>query len=196
VSYADGKIYFINCISDQWNVQSENAHTFGVTSISWLQSNNENNSAFLTSGNDCLIKYWEISRLQNKEQIQEKEILEKVHSTNITCMEVYSAEDSSVLKQDHLVSVDSIDEINFWKINSDENNKNLFSIKRIENVRFANDQKPNGITHVTWSKCGIYLSISTIDSIYLYKNENDEWVMYSSMNNEGVMQNYYEEENN
>jgi len=195
VGYADGKIFLIN-YTDSWSVQSELAHSLGVNSITWLNQRDSNNNsiatAFITTGNDNLIKLWEIQLTNQGEKIIEKETLEKAHSSAVLGVDVFYSEDSS--KPDNLVSFDADDEVFFWRINSKNKDKGTI-VEKAEPVKFANEQKPISITHIAWSRCGEYLAVSTLDSLYMYKNIDKEWVIYSGMNNEGGMVNYYEDNN-
>lgn len=48
-------------------------------------------------------------------------------------------------------------------------------------------EKPSNINSISISPCGSYLSLSNTDSVFLYKNNNFEFVLYSSTNNEGSL---------
>jgi len=192
VSYSDGSMHYINYFHDTWNTKEYTSHPFGMTNLTWLPvsaDSNESISAFITAGNDCQLKYWEIS---NKELIEEKDVLEKVHNSSVFNIECFSSESTSSVKQDSLITLDIDDEIYLWAISRNTNNK-LYEFNKPEPVKFSQDQKPSGISQVTWSKCGAFLSISTQEGMYLYRNVEKEWTLVSSMNNEGVMVNYEEE---
>ena len=62
-------------------------------------------------------------------------------------------------------------------------------------IKFSEEHKPIGINHVSWSNCGTYLTITTSESVYLYKNIEKQWSLISSMNNEGAMVNLVEDNN-
>ena len=127
-----------------------------------------------------LIKYYEVTA---DLKCIEKEVLSKMHNSSVVSLDVFQAEDN---RNDLLVSVDIDDEIYIWNMGLDK----TFSP---DVMKFAAEQKPINVTNASWSKCGVYLAVSTVDSMYLYSQMNNEWVIYSSTNTEGVMQNYYED---
>lgn len=186
VGYADGSLFYLTYFNKEWVLKQYKSHLFGVTGLAWLYPCKNKCSSLITCGNDYLMKLWD-SDYKGRD-LKEMQTLPKAHNSSIHTMELFSGEERG---GDLLVSVDSDDEVYTWKMERNQDEVNFTP----EQVKFASDDRPVGITHISWSKCGTFLSISTLDSMYLYKNYNNEWVLYSSLNNEGSITNYYDENN-
>jgi len=185
-------LFLFNFLNDTWNINNvSKAHIFGVNAVSWINLNTEKNtynSRFVSGGNDYLIKQWEVT---SEGKIELVSSLEKVHSSPIKSIDVYLSDEISNTRSNIIATVDVDDEVFLW---TPESSSDSFDITfKPEAFKFFNEHKANNITHLTWSKCGTYLSISTLDSTYLYKNYDKEWVIFSSVNQEGQIVNHYEE---
>lgn len=190
VGFADGELILISYINDSWMYVKEAAHSFGITSIAWLNSDtNSSISAFITSGNDYLLKYWEIHSTNHEDKLIEVEVLDKIHTGPITGIDIFVDEGNTLTKKDFMISFDSNDEIYSWKISKNqlqENNKKQFVFSEPQQVKFVDEQKPYGIMSVQISKCGEYLSICSQENTGIYKNISNEYILYSVIGNDGV----------
>lgn len=191
VGYSDGTGYIIHNNKDSWFSHCFKTHDFGVNSVCWINMKaSEGVSGFVTAGNDNSVKYWN-NTYSPSYKTELKETLEKVHNSSIKIAESFHSDETSLLQQDMLITVDDDDEAYIYSIT---HNTNSAAILKPEPVRFGQDQKPQGINHLEWTKCGGFLAISTTDTFYLYKNVDGEWIIYSSLNNEGSMVNHYDNE--
>ena len=188
VGYNNGILTFISFNeTNGWNTQLINAHAYGVTSVCWMNSQQySKNSSFVTGGNDSNMKLYEI-RSDSNEKVIEISILEKIHVSSIIGIHLFNQNNKQFI-----ASYDNDDEIYVWTVSQNDH----FNFESPSPMKFVQDQKPVGITHLTWSKCGNILSVSTSESVFLYKYIEGEWCLYSSMNSEGVFDNYEEAINN
>lgn len=180
VGFADGLIQIISYNQDLWTTHQVKAHSYGVPTLSWINSIN-NSTRLVSGGNDALLKIWNVIANTG---IEESQLLEKIHDNAIKQVEVLPFEDHS--SSFTFVSFDIDDLVCIW---SSTKGQNFVG----EVVKFNSEQKPTNIHHVTWSHDGVYLSISTTDSTFLYKKLEDEWVIFSSLGHEGAFNNHYEE---
>lgn len=180
VGFADGNIQLISYNQENWVTNQIKAHSYGVTTLAWINRNN-NTSRIITGGNDSSLKIWNVSI---KSGIEEAQQLEKIHDNAIKQIEVMPFEENSLSIS--FVSLDIDDLVCIWTSAQGESFVG-------EGAKFNSEQKPSNINHITWSNDGLYLSISTADSTFLYKKFEDEWVLFSSLGQEGVFINHYEE---
>ncbi len=177
VGYSDGKVAIIKYSHDRFETYSTQCHTFGVTGINWLYNNEKTDVYLITGGNDGNISCWTLNKncsLSNNSN------LEKNSTSLIKGLDVVYTEDDGV---NNIIAFDEDDEIYCW-IN--KVNKSEFTSRKLD---FNPDQKPSAINHITLSPCGKLISISYIEGVILYKQNQETkfWEIISTSNNEGQM---------
>lgn len=177
VGYSDGKVAIIKYSHDRFETYSTQCHTFGVTGLNWLYNNDKTDVYLITSGNDGNISCWTLNKncsLSNNSN------LEKNSTSSIKGLDVVYTEDDGV---NNIIAFDEDDEIYCW-IN--KVNKSEFTSQKLD---FNPDQKPSAINHITLSPCGKLISISYIEGVILYKQNQETkfWEIISTSNNDGQM---------
>lgn len=177
VGYSDGKVAIIKYSHDRFETYSTQCHTFGVTGLNWLYNNEKTDVYLITGGNDGNISCWTLNKncsLSNNSN------LEKNSTSSIKGLDVVYTEDDGV---NNIIAFDEDDEIYCW-IN--KVSKSEFTSLKLD---FNPDQKPSAINHITLSPCGKLISISYIEGVILYKQNQETkfWELISTSNNEGQM---------
>lgn len=180
VGFADGILLVISYYQDTWTTHQVKAHSYGVSTLAWANPINSI-SRLISGGNDSILKNWNFSL---KTGFEESQILEKLHDNAIKQVDVLPIEENSSLVT--FVSFDIDDLVCIW---SSAQGKNFVG----EVVKFNSEQKPSNINHISWSNDGIYLSVSTTETTFLYKKFEDEWIIFSSLSQEGTFTNNYDE---
>lgn len=180
VGFSNGNILVITYNQENWISNQVKCHSYGVSTIGWINRINHT-SRLVTGGNDNSLKIWNILP---KTGIEEAHQLEKIHDNAIKQIEILPFDEHS--KSFTFASLDIDDLICVWtSVQGD--------IFTGEVAKFNNEQKPSNISHIAWSNDGLFLSICTSESTFLYKKYEDEWIIFSSLGQEGVFVNHYEE---